>query len=981
MPYRKQSRHAAQLLWVLLAVILMAMGAALHYLHREIETQTLRRAEGDAGNLARAFAEHTLASFQRVDFVLRELRREWLARPAEFRETVARRQAEMENLTLQVAIIGADGHLDFSNLSPGAKRIDLSDREHFRIPHEMALRGEDRLFVSRPVKGRVSGKWSIQIVRPIVDAGKIFRGVLVISVNPKYFGGFYGSVDLGAGSAIVMVRDSGEILSRDPELEGSIGKVLTGTPYLVPNAPIGGTFRRRAQVDGTERIYGYHREPQIGVTLVVGLGADDVLAELRQKQRWEWTGAALLGAVMTLLVLVIRRAQKRQFESERRFRALFESFTDMVFVLDRRARLLMAHMPAGEAPACSCGVPRLGESLAGTLPAEAVNRIETAIAGSGRSRFDFRCNAGGTLRDCQAILSPLHGQRGDPNGVLLVVRDVTAERSAAESLRIAATTFESQEGMMITDERGTILRVNRAFSELTGYAADEVVGQTPSLLKSGRQGDAFYREMWATLIRDGYWQGEVWNRRKSGEVYPEWLTISAVVDDDRRTTHYVGAFSDISERKEAEMRIRNLAFYDPLTQLPNRRLLLDRLHQALASGRRQHAHGALLYLDLDHFKMLNDTRGHDAGDDLLIEVASRLRAAVREEDTVSRLGGDEFVVMLENLDPSAPTAASRAERVAEKIRSALNHPFALKGGAYTLSSSIGVCLFRGDESDVRDILKQADMALYEAKESGRNAIRFFSHTMQAAVDERAHVVSGLRQALHDDQFELHLQAQFDTDGRRIGAECLLRWRHPQRGLVPPDEFIPLAEESGLIVGIGHWVLDRACALLAERGHEFAGQCLSINVSALQFQQPDFVATVTESLARHAVDGRRLCIELTESALLGDVDAAAEKMEELKATGVMISLDDFGTGYSSLSFLKRLPIDEVKIDRSFVMDIGANAQEDAIVHAIVVMCHSLGLTVIAEGVETQAQRDYLAACGCDALQGFLLARPAPEQAYR
>ncbi len=992
MPRRVASDRNTFLLWTLFAVVVLAMAISLHALHRDAEARALRSAEGDARNLARAFAEHSLASFQRVDFVLHDLRRAWLADPRRFADAVTRNQALMGDIAFQVAVIGADGRLDFSNLSASGERIDLSDREHFRVPREQALRGEDRLFVSRPLKGRVSGKWSIQIVRPVIDADHRFRGVLVVSVDPEFFASFYRSVELGPGAAIVMVRGSGEILSRGPELEGSIGQVLTATPYLAPDAPLSGTFRRQAQVDRTERIYGFHRESRIGVVLVVGLAAAEVLGPLRQKQRWEWLGLGALSLVLLALVLAIRRAQVRQARSqqalaasERRFRALFESLTEAVFVLDAQGRQLMAHLPAGSGLAAGAASGPQHGTLAALFPAEAMSRLERARAQMMRDgvpqELDFRSEAGAMSREFSATLSPMKGDADGPDGLVLVVRDVTAERAAAESQRIAATTFESQEGTMITDGKGTILRVNHAFSELTGYAAEEVVGRTPAVLRSGRHDTDFYRALWRTLLDDGYWQGELWNRRKSGELYPAWLRISAVRDTAGQTTHYVGAFADISERKEAENRIRSLAFYDPLTSLPNRRLLLDRLGQALAAGQRQQAYGALLYLDLDHFKMLNDTRGHDAGDDLLVQVAARLRATVRGEDTVSRLGGDEFVVLLENLHPSAVIAARRAEQVAEKVRRALTQPFALAGGDYTLSPSIGISLFRGHDSDVQTLLKQADMALYEAKAHGRNCIRFFSPAMQHAVDQRAQVLAGLRRALEHGQFELHLQPQFDIRGQRIGAEGLLRWQHPERGLVMPDEFIAPAEESGLIVPIGQWVLGRACAILASGRHMLPVECLSINVSALQFHQPDFIDSVAAALGASGADSRRLRLELTESALIGNVEAAAERMLRLKAMGVSISLDDFGTGYSSLACLKRLPIDEVKIDRSFVRDVAHDVQGAAIVRAIVAMCHDLGLTVIAEGVETSAQRDYLLSCGCDMLQGYLLGRPTPLEAYR
>jgi diguanylate cyclase (GGDEF)-like protein/PAS domain S-box-containing protein len=675
-----------------------------------------------------------------------------------------------------------------------------------------------------------------------------------------------------------------------------------------------------------------------------------------------------------------KRQQQLLAASEKRFRILFESFTEMVFVLDTSGHFAMVHLPRQVAMDESDAATWIGRNMREVFPGSAsaaLTDILTLVLGDGEPRTaEVELDLPGEPRHYLATISPLQGETSQPEGFVLVLRDVTTERATAESLRVAATTFESQEGMMITDGRGTIMRVNRAFSDLTGYEAEEVVGRSPAVLKSGRQGDDFYRGMWETLTQSGYWQGEVWNRRKSGEVFPEWLTISAVKDDAGRTTHYVGAFSDITERKEAEERIRNLAFYDPLTSLPNRRLLLDRLHQALAAGQRAGNYGAILYLDLDHFKVLNDTRGHDAGDELLVLMAERLQAAVREQDTVARLGGDEFVVMLEDLDQVQTAAAGYAGAVAEKIREALQKPFPLTGGDHTLTPSIGVSLFRGHETDVQTLLKQADMALYEAKEQGRNTVRFFSHEMQEAVSAQAAILEGLRRALDHEEFELYLQPQFGGDGVQTGAEALLRWHPPGGALIPPDEFIPYAEDSGLIVPIGNWVLERACEVLATWRESRPDECLSVNVSARQFHQQDFVDTVAAALARHGVDGSRLCLELTETAVLGDTEFAACSMERLNAMGVIISLDDFGTGYSSLSNLRRLPIGEVKIDRTFVQEVTRNEQDAAIVRAIISMCRNLGMRVVAEGVETEAQKDFLQQCRCDMLQGFLLGRPAP-----
>lgn len=533
--------------------------------------------------------------------------------------------------------------------------------------------------------------------------------------------------------------------------------------------------------------------------------------------------------------------------------------------------------------------------------------------------------------------------------------------------------------ILVTDMRQRILRVNDAFHRLTGYALEEVIGQTPKILASGRQAPAFYVAMWKALKRDGHWEGEIWNRRKCGEIYPEWLVINVLRDAAGEPSGYVATFSDISKLKHAESEIQHLAFYDPLTALPNRRLLLDRLEQARMSGKRKAEHAALLIIDIDNFKILNDTLGHDIGDHLLIEIACRLKLCIRECDTAARQGGDEFAVMLDALDPHPRAAAVSAEAVAEKIREELARPVMLaQGHEHYCTASIGVSLFRGQDKSVDTLLKQADIALYKAKEAGRNATRFFDQAMQTTLDQRARLESGLRHALVRDEFVLYAQAQVDAAQGVVGAELLLRWQPAGQPMVQPNDFIPLAEESGLIVPIGLWVINSACAMLRnwEGDPSRRDLYLSVNVSARQFRQPDFVDQVSAALARHGANPRRLKLELTESLLLDKVEEVVFKMRALRMLGVCFSLDDFGTGYASLAYLKRFPFEQLKVDRSFIRDITSDPDDAAIVRAIIAMGNSLRLSVVAEGVEDEAQHAYLVEHGCTLFQGYMFGRPVP-----
>jgi diguanylate cyclase (GGDEF)-like protein/PAS domain S-box-containing protein len=559
----------------------------------------------------------------------------------------------------------------------------------------------------------------------------------------------------------------------------------------------------------------------------------------------------------------------------------------------------------------------------------------------------------------------------------IVLTDVTARKLAEDELRIAAVAFASQNGMVITDPKGIILRVNPAFTRLTDYRAEEVIGQTTALLKSGRHSSLFYQRIWESLLEKGRWQGEIWNKRKNAQIYAEMLTITAILTPDRGVIYYVGSFSDITDNKEAEAEIHRLAYYDPLTRLPNRRLLHDRLHQALAASSRSGLYGAMFFIDVDNFKALNDTRGHVVGDLLLIEVAQRLRGTLREGDTVARQGGDEFVVLLEDLGAEIAGATTLSKRMGDKLFQIFDQPVTLDGNEYQCKLCIGVSLF-GKHDTVEDLFKHADLALYQAKNAGRNTLRFFHPTMQAVLDLRSALEAELSQALERKQLRLFYQPQVNSAGRMIGVEALLRWQHPQRGLVMPNEFIALAEDTGSILPIGLWVLETACAQLKtwENDTRTLDLKVAVNVSARQFRQPDLVAQIRNVLEVSCVKPTRLILELTESLVMEDVQDAIEKMQAIQRLGVSFSMDDFGTGYSSLSSLARLPLDQLKIDGAFVRNLSKKGNDATIARTIITMGREMTMNVIAEGVETVEQRDFLKIHGCHAYQGYLFSRPLP-----
>jgi diguanylate cyclase (GGDEF)-like protein/PAS domain S-box-containing protein len=578
--------------------------------------------------------------------------------------------------------------------------------------------------------------------------------------------------------------------------------------------------------------------------------------------------------------------------------------------------------------------------------------------------------------------APSRDGTGKIVGGVAIVHDMSERKQADDELRIAAAAFEAQEGILITDANGVILRVNKAFNDITGYSAKEAIGRNPRMLNSGKYDADFYSALWEQIHNTGKWEGEILNRRKNGEIYLELLSITGVKDKTGILTNYVATFTDITQSSKAAEEIKNMAFHDPLTGLPNRRLLMDRLHQAFASSSRNQREGALLFIDLDNFKTINDTLGHNIGDLLLQQAAQRLTGCVRDGDTVARLGGDEFVVMLENLSEQSIEAATQTQAVCEKVLAALSQPYQLAQHECHSTSSIGATLFSNHGESGEELLKRADIAMYQAKKAGRNTLIFFDPKMQDIINARAALETELRKALENRQFHLHYQIQVNSSHRPLGAEALIRWLHPERGMVSPAQFVPLAEETGLILPIGHWVLETACAQLKawENNALTRDIVLSINVSPKQFRQADFVEQVQSLVQSYAINPRLLKLELTESMLLDNIEDTIATMNALREIDVRFSLDDFGTGYSSLQYLKRLPLDQLKIDQSFICDIATDSSDTAIVLTIIAMAHSLNMDVIAEGVETEEQRQLLIDMECTNFQGYLFSKPVPVDQF-
>ena len=580
----------------------------------------------------------------------------------------------------------------------------------------------------------------------------------------------------------------------------------------------------------------------------------------------------------------------------------------------------------------------------------------------------------GSKRYFEVVKSPHFHLDGNRKSMVVFGHDVTKSIAERNSVKLANHVLEnSHEAVLITDANNNIVSVNRAYTDISGYTLEDVVGKNPRINSSGLHDSAFYRSMWHQISTEGVWRGEILDKKKNGEIYPKWLDISAVHDTDGNLTNYIGIFSDLTEKKNNEEKIRFLAFHDPLTKLPNRLLLRDRFDQAIAIADRENKELAFLFIDIDKFKQVNDSLGHLFGDQLLLLVADRLSLSVRDTDTVARFGGDEFVILL-----TCMQADSAVSNIAEKILKDLSSPFLIGSVELNSSSSIGIAMYPDDGKDFDTLLKMADTAMYQSKNGGKNTYRFFTEKMNIEAVERLHLQNAMHQALRNAEFELHYQPQFDLkEMKLVGVEALIRWNG-----VSPHKIISAAEEGGLIVPLGEWILYEACR--QARDWQDTG-CppfnVAVNISALQFMRGNIVQTVKNALEKTKLAANYLELELTESILIQDVEKALQITRELKQMGISLSIDDFGTGFSGLAYLKTLPVDKLKIDQSFVRNMTVDADDAAIVHSIIHLAHNLKLKVVAEGVETKLHAAHLLREGCDEVQGFLFGHPMPANEIR
>ena len=973
-----------QHLGLLLAGALSLLWLAAAWNYRKIEAEALAQIHQQTNVLALAFAENTESTFQRTDQYLVNLREAWLAGPQAFADAMTRYQDLMVGTPIQLAIIDAEGSLAFSNLALPKGHIFLEEREHFKVHQES---DGDRLSVSRPLKEQVSGKWSIQLTRPIIDKGH-FAGFIILSVDPSYFVRFYKKIDLGTQGQIEMVRDTHEIMARSQRQEDYIGKALTTVFDTAPGAPLQGHFRSISEMDGIDRLNGYYRLPTLGLTVIASSSIAEQMMPVHGQQR------TMLATAMVATLLLL-------FMSWRMWRNIAhrEEAEAIIAANEERLRTMFRFLPIGVALTdlnghivdCNSASERLlgiskAEHLKGDYHGKkwkifrsdgtqmssaeyAIVRANVEPRSALNVTMEVRSRQGSKWLEMSAtpLTHPLYG-------MVISYVDIAAGRDAEIRLKLAASVFtHAREGIAITDATGTILEVNDTFARITGYSRKQAVGHNPRILNSGRQSPEYYTAMWRALAEKGDWSGEIWNRRRDGEIHAQMLTISAVRDATGKTQNYVALFTDIAEIKEHQQRLEYMAHYDALTSLPNRVLLADRLRQAFAQCQQRGDSLAVLYLDLDGFKSVNDQYGHDVGDELLIAITKRMKTALREGDTLGRIGGDEFIAVLIDLE-----RMEDCEPMIARLLQAASDPVTIGDAELQVSVSIGVTLYPQDRSDADRLIRHADQAMYQAKLAGKNRYHLFDVAQEAAMRVQQESLDHIRRALVRHEFMLYYQPKVNMrTGDVVGAEALIRWNHPIRGLLSPAAFLPVIENHLLGVELGEWVIDAALSQMSAWHTKGLDIAVSVNIGAHQLQQGDFVQRLSELLAAHPdVHPGSLELEVLETSELEDAMKVSETMRACCALGVTFALDDFGTGYSSLTYLKRLPAKVLKIDQSFVRNMLEDSDDLAIVDAVVRLAATFRRKVIAEGVETIDHGELLLALGCELAQGYVIARPMP-----
>jgi len=883
-------------------------------------------------------------------------------------------------------IVDAQGNVRY--MAGSGDYVNIADRAYFKALRD---RYEPGLIFSEVLVSRITKRPVMVAARGLYAADGSFRGIVSMPLALEYFDSLLENIDMGPNGALVIRRfDDQTLVLRRPSVADEINRPLAATHPIYQRLQAGemaGSMEFTAQADGIQRIYAFRRLKDYPFYVLAGLSTDDVTSLWKRRAQMVAGVGIALFAGLSLMLFWLFRAQERELLAAEVLRQQ---------ELQLREAQRLAKVGSWELD-LSTGQLAWSESLYQIFeidPAKHPGTYElfiSAIHPDDRESVDRAYRASLSQREPYQIEHRLllpdgrikyilesgetrYAEDGTPLRSIGTAQDITGMRQMEAQMQLLASAFQhSGEAILITDADNRIITVNPSFTELTGYELADVLGKNPSMLSAGRNTPEEYAAMWQALGERGFWQGEVWDRRKDGGVYPKWLSISVIRSDDGSIRYYIAHFTDISAERAVEARLHHLAHHDMLTGLVNRLNLKGRLEQALAAAEREGGRVALLFIDLDRFKVVNDTLGHHVGDELLIEVARRLLDAVRGSDVVARLGGDEFVIMLTGIEHTAVVAS-----VAEKLVLSVGEPYLVEGHDLYTSPSIGIAIYPTDGTDGETLLKNADAAMYHAKTAGRNNFQFFDAKMNDAALERLKIEHSLRQALARDEFRLHFQPIIDMrSGRVVKLEALVRWQHPEMGLVPPARFIGIAEETGLIQPLGEWVFWAACRQQADfRAAGVTGVKMGINISALQMRNGNLPILARGAIEALGLEPAELIFEITESVAMQRPDETVRILDLLHDMGIQLAIDDFGTGYSSLSYLRMFPISYLKLDRSFVEEIGRGQGSAVICDATISLAHSLGLKLIAEGIETPEQFDYLLDKGCDQAQGYLFSRPVP-----
>jgi len=885
-------------------------------------------------------------------------------------------------------VIDANGKLRY--VSGGGGYVDLGDRPYFAFLRDHRNAGT---YFSEVVTSRITGRPSMVAARGVWAADGRFLGVVSAAVELGYFEKLFQDVYLGKSGVLAIRRsDTHALVVRQPSIPAEINQQLADDHPIVVSIARGELQGARdliAQSDGVRRIYAYRVLDRYPFYVLAGVSEQDLMATWRQRSFLVVALGLMLFLCLSIVMFWLFRAQKRELLAAKDL----ARHQDQLKAAQRIAQIGSWEIDvATRSLNCSAELYRIFEVEAGEgngkfdeffarIHPDDRNAVEQMLEKSLLERRALSLKhrlllPDGRIKHVMQRCEPECDAAGTPHHIIGTTQDVTLQHRMEGQMQLLVSAFEfSGEAIVITDRDNHIVTVNPAFTTLTGYDPADVIGQDPRFLSAGRTTPEEYERMWQGINDRGFWQGEIWDRRKDGGVYPKWMSVSVIRGEDGMIDYHVAHFTDVSSERAVEAQLHHMAHHDVLTGLINRFSLKGRLDQALAAARRDGSQVALLFIDLDRFKGINDTLGHHIGDLLLIEVARRLQESVRDSDVVARLGGDEFVIMLAGVETSGAVAM-----IAEKLVFSVGDPYFIEEHDLYTTPSIGIAIFPGDGENGETLLKNADAAMYHAKSAGRNNFQFFDAKMNDAALERMKIEHSLRQALARDEFCLHFQPIMDlAAGRVAGVEALVRWRHPEQGLLMPGKFIPIAEETGLIQPLGDWVFWAACKQLADfRAAGIFDVKMGVNISAIQMRTGNLPILAKGAIEAFGLNPRDLVFEITESVAMQHPAETVHILDLLHEMGVGLAIDDFGTGYSSLGYLRVFPLDHLKLDRSFVEEIGQEADGAIICDATIGLAHNLGLKVVAEGVETELQRDYLHAQGCDLMQGYLFSRPVPAE---